>query len=236
MIPDPNHSRPGVMLAWSSGKDSAWALHTLRQGGLYDVKVLLTTVNAEFDRVSMHGVRLALLETQARAAGLPLIKVMLPWPCPNGAYEEAMAAALEEARDRYPISHVAFGDLFLEDIRRYREERLAGTGLTPLFPLWGRPTAELAQEMIVAGLDARITCLDPRIVPECFAGRCFDQHLLADLPASVDPCGENGEFHTFVTAGPMFHQGVDVRTGLTVMRDGFVFCDLILAENTAVEA
>jgi uncharacterized protein (TIGR00290 family) len=218
------------MLAWSSGKDSAWALHTLHQGGLYDVKVLLTTVNAEFDRVSMHGVRLALLEAQARAAGLPLIKVMLPWPCPNGDYEEAMATALEEARDRYPISHVAFGDLFLEDIRRYREERLAGTGLTPLFPLWGRPTAELAQEMIAAGVEARITCLDPRVLPESFSGRCFDHHLLTDLPASVDPCGENGEFHTFVTAGPMFQNGLDVRTGSTVTRDGFVFCDLLLTD------
>jgi len=218
-----------TLLAWSSGKDSAWALHTLRQTPGVEVVGLLTTVNAAADRVAMHAVRRALLEAQARAAGLPLQVVPLPWPCSNAEYEQAMTAALAEALAR-GVEAVAFGDLFLEDVRRYREERLVGTGLVPLFPLWGRPTAALAREMLAAGLEARLTCVDPRALDASFCGRAFDANLLADLPASVDPCGEQGEFHTFAWTGPMFHEPVRVSVGETVTRDGFVFTDLLPLE------
>lgn len=222
--------RPKVLVAWSSGKDSAWTLHVLRQQGEVDVVGLLTTVNEAFDRVAMHAVRRELVEAQARAAGLPLRTVSIPWPCPNGVYEERMGAAVARAREE-GITHVAFGDLFLEDIRNYRIERLRGTGVEPLFPIWGTRagTPRLAREMLAAGLRAVITCVDPRQCDPGFAGREFDEALLGELPSSVDPCGENGEFHTFCTAGPMFSGSVPVRVGEVVTRDGFRFADVLPA-------
>ena len=218
-----------VLLSWSSGKDSAYSLHVLRQNAEVEVVGLLTTVNAAANRVAMHAVRRDLLDAQAEAVGLPLLVVPLPSPCPNEAYEAAMAQALDEARER-GVDAVAFGDLFLKDVRRYREERMAGTGLVPLFPLWGRPTRELALEMLAAGLRARISCLDPRVLPPALAGREFDRELLEALPAGVDPCGENGEFHTFAWDGPVFARPLPVRAGEVVTRDGFVFADLLPAE------
>lgn len=217
---------PRALLSWSSGKDSAWTLHALRTGGAVDVVGLLTTLNEAFDRVAMHAVRRALLEAQARAAGLPLLVVPLPWPCSNKAYEAAMDRALGEARELLDVTHVAFGDLYLEDVRAYRERKLAGTGLTPLFPLWGQSTRELARRMIEGGLQAVLTCVDPRRLPASFAGRRFDASLLADLPPDVDPCGEAGEFHTFVYSGPMFSAPIASVVGEVVERDGFVFADV----------
>lgn len=213
-----------VLVSWSSGKDSAWMLHVLRQQGV-DVSALLTTINADAQRVAMHAVRVDLLEAQARAAGLPLRMLPIPSPCPNAVYERTMAAAVGVAVTE-GFTHIAFADLFLEDIRRYREERLAGSGLAPLFPLFGLETAGLARNMIDAGLRARITCLDPRVLDRSFAGREFDADLLRELPATVDPCGERGEFHTFAYAGPMFSEPIPVQTGVTIERDGFVFTDL----------
>lgn len=215
-----------ILVSWSSGKDSAWMLHTLRQTHPGAVGGLLTTLNEAFDRVAMHAVRRTLLDAQAEAAGLPLYAVGLPWPCTNLEYERRMAAAVQEiVRDGF--THAAFGDLFLEDVRRYREERLAGTGLTPLFPLWKTaPTATLAREMIAGGLRAHLTCVDPRTLDPAFAGRAFDETLLDDLPPEVDRCGENGEFHTFAWDGPMFSRPIDVAVGDVVSRDGFVFADL----------
>ena len=213
-----------VLLAWSSGKDSAFALHVLRAQGVA-VAGLLTTINEAFERVAMHAVRLDLLRAQAEAVGLPLVEVRIPSPCPNETYEAAMSAAMADARER-GITAVAFGDLFLEDVRRYREERLATTGLRPLFPLWGRPTRALAEEMIALGQKAVLTCVDPRALPSAFAGRAFDADLLADLPGGVDPCGENGEFHSFAWDGPAFLKPVPVRVGEIALRDGFVFADL----------
>jgi uncharacterized protein (TIGR00290 family) len=220
-----------VLLAWSSGKDSAWSLHVLR--GRPDVEVvgLLTTLNEAYDRVAMHAVRRALLEAQARAAGLPLTLVHIPSPCPNEEYERAMAAAIASARAA-GVRGVAFGDLFLEDVRRYRERQMAPTGLELVFPLWGRPTAALAREMLAGGLQARLTCVDPRVLPAPYAGRAFDAALLEDLPDGVDPCGENGEFHTFAWDGPMFTSAVPVRGGEVVERDGFVFADLLPENGT----
>jgi uncharacterized protein (TIGR00290 family) len=217
-----------ILVSWSSGKDSAWALHTLRQQGVFP-SGLLTSLNEAADRVSMHGVRHAVLERQAAAAGLPLTIVRLPYPCANDVYEQQMALAVANARAS-GFTHVAFGDLFLEDVRKYREERMAGTGLTPIFPLWGRPTPDLGLEMIRGGLEARLTCVDSRVLPARFAGRVYDEVLLTELPPTVDPCGERGEFHTCVVAGPMFDAPVDVHTGEIVTRDGFVFCDLRLTE------
>ncbi len=217
-----------ALLSWSSGKDSAWTLHVLRQRAELDVVALLTTVNEAFDRVAMHAVRSELLRAQAAAAGVELWPVPIPWPCSNAEYEAAMGAALSRARQA-GITHVAFGDLFLEDIRRYREEKLSGTGLSPVFPLWGLPTGALARDMVSGGLRARITCVDPRKLAPAFAGREFDAALLAELPPSVDPCGELGEFHTFAYDGPMFRRGVAVRGGEVVERDGFVFADLMPA-------
>jgi len=216
-------------LAWSSGKDSAWSLHVLRAEGRVEVAGLLTTVNASRDRVAMHDVRRELLLAQAEAVGLPLHVALLPDPCPNDVYEAAMGAALDEAR-RTGIEAVAFGDLFLEDIRQYREAQMAGTGLRPLFPLWGRPTAGLAGEMVAGGLRAHVTCVDPRRLDASFAGREFDARFLDALPAGVDPCGENGEFHTFAWDGPGFEHPVRVRSGAVVGRDGFVFADLVPEE------
>jgi uncharacterized protein (TIGR00290 family) len=215
-----------ILVSWSTGKDSAWMLHVLRAERIGTPAALLTTINEAFDRVAMHGVRTEILRKQAEAAGLPLVLVPIPSPCPNDVYEERMAAACRTAvADGF--SHVAFGDLFLDDVRRYREERLAGSGLTPLFPLWRRPTAALAREMIAGGLTARLTSVDPKAIPASFAGREFDSSLLADLPPSADPCGERGEFHTCVTNGPMFTSPINVDSGVVVERDGFVFADLL---------
>jgi uncharacterized protein (TIGR00290 family) len=222
-----------TLQSWSSGKDSAWALHALRRRSDVTVVGLVTTINAAFDRVAMHGVRRALLEAQAEAAGLPLHILSIPHPCPNEDYERIMGAFVAEQRSR-GIEAMAFGDLFLEDIRRYREARLEGTGVTPLFPLWGIETAGLARDMIEGGLDAYVTCVDPRKLPSPFAGRRFNTALLADLPAGVDPCAENGEFHTFACAGPMFRHAIGVRTGETVTRDGFVFCDLVARDGPSI--
>lgn len=226
-------NQPKLLLSWSSGKDSAWTLHRLRLSSQYDIAGLVTTVNAAFDRVAMHGVRAELLAAQAAAAGLPLWRVDLPWPCPNAEYETRMRALVERAQAA-GVTHMAFGDLFLEDVRAYRERMLAGTGIVPLFPLWGSDTAQLARDMIAAGLRATLSCVDPRQLSPTFAGRAFDNALLADLPATVDPCGERGEFHSFCHAGPMFARPVPVATGEVVERDGFVFADLTPAETTAV--
>lgn len=217
---------PRALLSWSSGKDAAWSLHALRQQGEIEVVGLLTTINRTFERVAMHAVRETLLEAQAAAAGLPLWKVDIPWPCPNEAYEQAMAAACAKAVAE-GIEVMAFGDLFLEDVRDYRIQKLAGTGLRPVFPLWGRDTASLAREMIAGGLRATLTCVDPKALDASFAGRAFDASLLADLPAPVDPCGERGEFHSFAWDGPMFRHPVSIRRGEVVERDGFVFADLL---------
>jgi len=222
----PGEAKPKALLSWSSGKDSAWTLHVLREQGCVDVVGLLTTLNAAHDRVAMHAVRSQLLRLQAAAAGVELFEVPIPSPCSNADYEGAMTAALDDARRR-EVTHVAFGDLFLEDVRRYREERLRGTGITPLFPLWGIPTRELAERMIAGGLRARLTCVDPRKVDARFAGRDFDRALLSELPASVDPCGENGEFHSFAYAGPMFRAPISITPGAVVERDGFVFADIL---------
>jgi uncharacterized protein (TIGR00290 family) len=218
-----------ILVSWSSGKDSAWMLHMLRVAQPEAVHGLLTTTNEALDRVAMHGVRRDVLEAQAEAAGLPLQVVPLPWPCSNDEYERRMRAAVARAvADGF--THVAFGDLFLEDVRRYREDRLAGTGLAPLFPLWKTgSTADLARTMVDGGLGARLSTVDPRVLDASFAGRCFDGALLADLPGSVDPCGERGEFHTCVTAGPMFRRPLAVEVGATVIRDGFAFADIRLA-------
>jgi uncharacterized protein (TIGR00290 family) len=219
-------ARPKALLAWSSGKDSAWSLQVLRAQTEVEVVGLLTTINEAFDRVAMHAVRTELLRTQAEAVDLPLWPVAIPWPCSNAQYEAAMAAALARAVAE-GVSVVAFGDLFLEDIRRYREERLQGTGVRPLFPIWGTPTGALATQMVAAGLRARLTCVDPKQLDAGFAGRDFDAALLGALPPSVDPCGENGEFHTFAYDGPMFRHPVAIRGGEVVTRDGFVFADLL---------
>ncbi len=213
-------------MSWSSGKDSAWALHTARLAGEFEITALLTTVNTLHGRVAMHAVREELVDAQAATVGLPLVKVPLPWPCPNEDYERAMDQAMRQAREE-GVRHVIFGDLFLEDVRKYREDKLGACGMTPVFPIWGRNTTELAREMIAAGLRAHLTCIDPRKIDRGFAGRVFDAALLRDLPASADPCGENGEFHTFTFAGPMFPAPIPVRGGEIVERDGFVFADLM---------
>jgi uncharacterized protein (TIGR00290 family) len=215
-----------ILLSWSSGKDSAWALHLLNQQHPGAVAALLTTMNGAVDRVAMHGVRRDVLAAQAAAAGLPLWTVPLPDPCPNEEYEGRMRAAVARAVDE-GFTHAAFGDLFLEDVRRYREDRLAGSGLEPLFPVWGIPTADLAAQMIDAGLRARLACVDTRALPASFVGRQFDRELLRDLPPGVDPCGEKGEFHTCVYAGPMFAWPLIVEAGEIVARDDFVWTEIV---------
>ena len=216
-----------ILLSWSSGKDSAWALHLLNQSHPGCVSALLTTINDTYDRVAMHGVRSDIVHAQARAAGVPLRTVLIPEHCSNDIYDARMRQAVQAAvADRF--THVAFGDLFLRDIRQYREDRMLGTGLTPLFPLWDLPTATLAGEMIDGGLRARITCVDTTKTPESFSGRDFDHGFLADLPSSIDPCGENGEFHTCVYAGPMFREPLNLVTGDRERRDPFVWTDLLL--------
>ena len=213
-------------MSWSSGKDSAFALWEAQRAGLLDVACVLTTVNEAYSRVAMHGVRDALLDLQVAALGLPCLKVSIPSPCPNEVY----AARMREATARLKqdgITHMVFGDLFLEDIRAYREERLREAGMTGVYPLWARDTKALARDMIASGLVAYLTCIDPRRLDRSFAGRRFDAGLLADLPEGVDPCGENGEFHTVVTDGPMFRAPITVQAGEVVERDGFIFADVV---------
>ncbi|HEY4124326.1 MAG TPA: hypothetical protein VGM36_06905 [Rhizomicrobium sp.] len=217
---------PKAFMSWSSGKDSAFALYEARRLGLADIVGVLTTVNEVYDRVAMHGVRSALLDRQIAALGLPFIKVPLPSPCPNEIYEARMAQAVEQIKTQ-GVRHMVFGDLYLEDIRAYREEKLSSAGMEAVFPLWGRNTAALAEEMIESGLVAHIVCLDPKRIDRRFAGRQFDRALLAELPQGIDPCGENGEFHTVVSAGPMFNAPIPISIGETVEREGFVFTDVI---------
>ena len=214
-----------ILVSWSSGKDSAWMLHVLKQDPAMHIGGLLTTMNEQFDRVAMHAVRRRLLEAQANAAGIPLRTVPLPWPCTNEQYEQRMQAAVTQALAE-GFTHVAFGDLFLEDVRAYREAKLAGTGLTPLFPIWGIPTEELASRMVDEGLRSVLTCVNPYHLDRSFAGRQFDRTLLEDLPAGVDWCGERGEFHSFAWNGPMFNQPLTIEVGEVVERDGFVFADI----------
>lgn len=215
-------------MSWSSGKDSAFALEAARVEQCVDVQGLLVTVNADADRVAMHAVRRTLLEAQAERLGLPLHVVDIPSPCPNDVYEERMEAAMTAARAA-GIERVVFGDLFLADVREYRERMFAGSGIAPVFPLWGRPTDRLARDMLAAGVRAVLTCVDPNVLPSEFVGRAFDESLLADLPDGVDPCGERGEFHTFVWDGPGFSSPIDIEIGETVCRDGFVFRDIVAA-------
>jgi uncharacterized protein (TIGR00290 family) len=214
-----------TLVSWSSGKDSAWMLHVLRQDPSIEIGGFLTTMNEQFDRVAMHAVRRRMLEQQASAAGVPLRTIPLPWPCTNEDYEERMRGAVAQAVAE-GFTHVAFGDLFLEDVREYREEKLSGTGLTPLFPLWGIPTDQLAVEMVENGLRSVLTCVNPKHLDRSFAGRLFDRALLTDLPAGVDKCGERGEFHSFAYDGPMFDRPIAVTVGEVVDRDGFVFADV----------
>jgi uncharacterized protein (TIGR00290 family) len=215
-----------AFVSWSSGKDSAFAFHEAQRLGLAEITGVLSTINEVHDRVAMHGVRNALLDRQIAALGVPGIKVPIPSPCSNEIYEARMAEVCERLKAQ-GIRHIVFGDLFLEDIRAYRVEKLSDVGMEAIFPLWKRDTAALARQMIASGLSARIACLDPRKLDRGFAGRCFDAGLLRDLPVGIDPCGENGEFHTVVTAGPMFAHEIPIRIGETVERDGFVFTDVI---------
>jgi len=218
--------RPKALIAWSSGKDSAWALHEVRRAGDCEIVGALTTITETFGRVSMHGVREELLAAQLDAAGLRSMAVPIPYPCPNEVYEARMAGALAQAKSE-GVTQVIFGDLFLADVRRYREEKLAGTGVTPRFPLWLRPTDALAREMIDAGIETYLVCVDLKQLDKSFAGRRFDHALLADLPAGADPCGEKGEFHSCVVAGPMLSRRIPVTIGETVEREGFAFADLV---------
>ena len=215
-----------LILSWSSGKDSAWTLHLLRQQPDIQVVALLTTFNAEADRVAMHAVRRALVEAQAERTGIPLWAVDLPWPCSNSEYEDRMRAVCQRATAT-GITAVAFGDLFLQDVRDYRIRQLQGSGLEPLFPLWQIPTPQLSREMIAAGVKAKLTCVDPSKLERSFAGQDYDSRLLQTLPAGIDPCGENGEFHTFVYDAPIFSSPIAVRSGEVVEHDGFVFADLL---------
>ena len=215
-----------TLLSWSSGKDSAWALHLLRQSAAVEVAALVTTFNSAADRVAMHAVRRSLVEAQALRVGLPLWSVELPWPCSNAEYEQRMLASCARAKAE-GFAAIAFGDLFLQDIRDYRERQLRETGLEPLFPVWRIPTAQLGRDMIAAGVKAKLTCVDPAKLERSFAGRDFDAALLEALPAAVDPCGENGEFHTFVYDAPVFSRPIAVRSGEVVERDGFVFADVV---------
>jgi uncharacterized protein (TIGR00290 family) len=215
-----------ILLSWSSGKDSAWTLQVLRQQQEYEVVGLLTTVNRVMDRVAMHGVRRTLLEAQAKAAGIALWDIDLPWPCSNAQYESIMQETCKAAV-KAGVEYIAFGDLFLRDIREYREKQLQNSGLTPIFPVWGIPTPLLARSMIASGLKAKLTCVNSKCLGPEFAGREFDLQLLSDLPQGIDPCGENGEFHSFVYAGPMFQAPIPIEVGETVLRDGFAFADLL---------
>lgn len=217
-----------VLLSWSSGKDAAWTLWQLQQDSEVDIIGLLTTMNGEFDRVAMHSTRRTLLAAQAEAAGLPLFTANLPWPCSDSKYRSVMHRTVKKLVRQQKITHIAFGDLFLEDVREYRETLFASTPVELLFPLWGKDTKTLAAEMIENGLQAQLTCLNPNQLDKRFAGRQFDHNFLNELPESVDACGERGEFHTFAYAGPMFSAPLAVQSGETVDRDGFVFSDLKL--------
>ena len=220
--------KPKALIAWSSGKDCAWALHEARRENAYDIVGALTTVTDTFERVSMHGVREELLRAQLDAAGLPSLTVRIPFPCTNDIYEAKMAAAMQDAVAD-GVTHVIFGDLFLQDLRAWREAKLAAIGVTAVFPIWMRPTDALAREMIAAGVEAHLAVVDLKKLSADFAGRRFDAALLGDLPGGVDPCGENGEFHSFVSAGPMLSRKIAVRVGETVEREGFAFADLLPA-------
>jgi uncharacterized protein (TIGR00290 family) len=221
-------TRPKALISWSSGKDSAFALHEVLRAGEVDVVGALTTVTETFRRVSIHGVSQEILHAQLDAAALEPRIVPIPYPCPNEIYEARMSEAVAQAVGE-GITHIIFGDLFLADIRAYREQKLAGSGITPLFPLWQRPTPALAREMIASGFEATIATVDLKKLPADFAGRKFDMQLLADLPDGIDPCGENGEFHTCVAAGPIFSRRLPVKPGQRVERDGYAYCDLQLA-------
>lgn len=218
--------RKKTWLSWSSGKDSAWALHVMRQSGEQEVTGLFTTVNVTFGRVAMHAVRVELLHQQAQAVGLPLYLIEIPYPCSDEQYAAAMTDFVARARND-GVQCMAFGDLYLQDVRRYREERMQGTGIEAVFPLWEKPTRALLEEMLENGLRACLTCVDPRVLPAGFAGRELTRELLDSMPAGIDPCGENGEFHTFVFAGPMFARPLDIEMGEVVERDGFVFADCL---------
>jgi uncharacterized protein (TIGR00290 family) len=228
-------NQPKAWLAWSSGKDSAWALHTVRQRGDFEIVALLTTINRTHARVAMHAVRESLVEMQAAATGLPLVKVSISALSKNEDYEQAMSEAMAR-RKAEGVLHVVFGDLFLEDIRAYRRQHLASCGMTGVFPLWRRETRQLADEMLAGGLSAYLTCVDPAKLDPSFAGCRFDRALLEALPRGVDPCGENGEFHTFADAGPMFRCPIPVMAGEIVKRDGFVFADLLPQVTAATSA
>ena len=231
------HASETAWMSWSSGKDSAFALHRVRHESELEVVGLLTTINAAADRVAMHAVRRVLLEAQAERLGLEVHAIEIPSPCPNDVYEAIMAAAIEGAVTE-GVSRMVFGDLFLADIREYRERMLAGSGIAPVFPLWEQPTDALAREMCESGIQAVITCVDPRVLPAEFAGRAFDSDFLADLPESVDPCGERGEFHTFVWDAPGFSAPIPIKVGEVLERDGFVFCDVVPtdADNQHIRA
>ena len=223
-------AKPKALISWSTGKDSAFSLYEVRRAGEFDVAGALTTVTETFERVSIHGVRQEILRAQCEAAGLPQRIVPIPYPCPNEIYEARMGEAVADAV-REGITHMIFGDLFLADIRAYREQKLAGTGIAPIFPLWERPTPALAQAMIASGLEAYLATVDLKKLPAEFAGRRFDAQLLADLPEGIDPCGENGEFHTCVVAGPMFSRRLSVEAGERVIRDDYAYCDLVLTPD-----
>lgn len=220
-------TKPRAWISWSSGKDSAFALHEARRSDAFEIVGALTTVTETFARVSIHGVREEILRAQLDAAGLPAVVVQIPYPCPNETYEARMREVIDKAKAE-TITHMIFGDLFLEDVRAYRETMLKGTGITPVFPLWGRPTDALARDMIASGLETYLATVDLKRLPAHFAGRRFDAQLLADLPDGVDPCGENGEFHTCVASGPMFSKRLHITPGERVERDGFAYCDLVL--------
>lgn len=223
--------RKKTLLSWSSGKDSAWALHVLRQDPEIELAGLFCTVNKAFGRVAMHAVRIELLQRQADSVDLPLHLIGIPYPCSDDAYAEAMSEFVAQAKQD-GVECFAFGDLFLEDVRRYREERLQGSGITPIFPLWGIPTRQLSRDMLAGGLMAAITCIDPKCMPDRLAGRRYDAAFLEELPEGVDPCGEYGEFHSFAFDGPMFRYPIQTCPGETVERDGFVFTDILNATDS----
>lgn len=214
-----------TLLSWSSGKDSAWALYQLKKMPDIDLVGLFSTYNQKFERIAMHSTRLDLVKMQASEAGLPIELIPLPFPCSNEDYEKIMGDFIKSVIER-GITHIAFGDLFLEDIRQYRIDKLEGTGITPIFPIWGIPTNELSRTMIASGLRSQVTCIDPKQIPEEFAGQEYNSDFIESLPDSVDPCGENGEFHSFAFAGPMFKNHIPITVGETVKRDGFIFTDV----------
>ena len=215
-----------ALMSWSSGKDSAWALHKLQQNPEIELVGLFCTVNKEFDRVAMHGVRVELLQKQAESIGLPLEIIEIPYPCSNAEYEKIMGQFVERVKNDN-IEYFAFGDLFLEDVRNYREEKLKGSGIKPVFPIWGMPTDKLSREMISSGLRTVITCINPKQTPKEFVGKEFDEDFLDSLPGTIDPCGENGEFHSFVYDGPMFKDKIEIFVGDIIHRDDFVFADVL---------